>query len=376
MVGAARGAIRADNSFMFNTVVEPDILTIADADLAAPPMPIDDASEGTTRLSPDEAEAVLDVYSAAVVAVAERVGPSVVNIALEKDVAAQGPNGQRIYTVPGGGSGVVIAPDGYILSNSHVVHGARNLEVTLADGRTLPARLIGDDPATDLAVIQTTVGGLPAAQLGDSDGLKPGQLVIAIGNPLGFQVTVTAGVVSALGRSLRSGNGRLIENVIQTDAALNPGNSGGPLVDSRGRVVGINTAIIQGAQGICFAVPVNTARWVAGLLINEGRVRRAFLGVTAENRQIHVRVAREHGLASPVAVGVVDVAAGSPAAAAGVQPRDVITHLGETPLNGVDDLQRFLGRAEIGSTVPLRLLRRYAPIETEVTLIDGDGVTG
>lgn len=376
MVGAARGAIRADNSFMFNTVVEPDILTIADADLAAPPMPIDDASEGTTRLSPDEAEAVLDVYSAAVVAVAERVGPSVVNIALEKDVAAQGPNGQRIYTVPGGGSGVVIAPDGYILSNSHVVHRARNLEVTLADGRTLPARLIGDDPATDLAVIQTTVGGLPAAQLGDSDGLKPGQLVIAIGNPLGFQATVTAGVVSALGRSLRSGNGRLIENVIQTDAALNPGNSGGPLVDSRGRVVGINTAIIQGAQGICFAVPVNTARWVAGLLINEGRVRRAFLGVTAENRQIHVRVAREHGLASPVAVGVVDIAAGSPAAAAGVQPRDVITHLGETPLNGVDDLQRFLGRAEIGSTVPLRLLRRYAPIETEVTLIDGDGVTG
>ncbi len=376
MVGAARGAIRADNSFMFNTGVEPDVLTIAGADLAAPPMPIDDASEGTTRLSPDEAEAVLDAYSAAVVAVAERVGPSVVNIALEKDVAAQGPNGQRIYTVPGGGSGVVIAPDGYILSNSHVVHRARNLEVTLADGRTLPARLIGDDPATDLAVIQTTVGGLPAAQLGDSDGLKPGQLVIAIGNPLGFQATVTAGVVSALGRSLRSANGRLIENVIQTDAALNPGNSGGPLVDSRGRVVGINTAIIQGAQGICFAVPVNTARWVAGLLINEGRVRRAFLGVTAENRQIHVRVAREHGLASPVAVGVVDIAAGSPAAAAGVQPRDVITHLGETPLNGVDDLQRFLGRAEIGSTVPLRLLRRYAPIETEVTLIDGDGVTG
>ena len=361
---------------MSNTILETTALTIAATDLVAQPAPDHDPVEAPTRLSLDEAEAVLDAYSAAVVAVAERVGPTVVNIALEKDVAAQGPNGQRVYTVPGGGSGVVIAPDGYILSNSHVVHGARNLEVTLADGRTLPARLIGDDPATDLAVIQTTVGGLPAAQLGDSDGLKSGQFVIAIGNPLGFQATVTAGVVSALGRSLRSANGRLIENVIQTDAALNPGNSGGPLVDSRGRVVGVNTAIIQGAQGICFAVPVNTARWVAGLLINEGRVRRAFLGVTAESRQIHVRVAREHGLASPTAVGVVEVAEGSPAAAAGLQPRDVITHLGETPLNGVDDLQRFLGRAEIGSIVPLRLLRRYVPIEAEVTLIEADGMSG
>ena len=283
-------------------------------------------------------------------------------------MSPRGREGQRVYTVPGGGSGVIIAPDGYILSNSHVVHEARNLEVTFADGRTAPARVIGDDPATDLAVIQTTVGGLPAAQLGDSDTLKAGQLVIAIGNPLGFQATVTAGVVSAVGRSLRSSSGRLIENVIQTDAALNPGNSGGPLVDSRGRVVGINTAIIQGAQGICFAVPVNTARWVAGLLINEGRVRRAYLGVTAENRPIHVRVAREHGLSAPVAVGVVDVAAGSPAHAADLQSRDVITHLGETPLSGVDDLQRFLGRVEIGSTVKLRLLRRYVPIETEVTL--------
>ncbi len=329
--------------------------------------------EDAPRLTQEDAEAVLDAYSAAVVTVAERVGPSVVNISGEKDVTASGPGGQRVYTVPGGGSGVVIAPDGYILSNSHVVHDMRNLEVTLADGRTLPARLIGDDPATDLAVIQTTVGGLPAAQLGDSDGLKPGQMVIAIGNPLGFQATVTAGVVSALGRSLRSSSGRLIENVIQTDAALNPGNSGGPLVDSRGRVVGINTAIIQGAQGICFAVPVNTARWVAGLLINEGRVRRAYLGVTAENRPIHVRVAREHGLPTAVAVGVVAVAAESPAAVAGIAARDVITHLGETPLSGVDDLQRYLGRAEIGSIVPLRLLRRYVPMEVTVTLAAYEG---
>lgn len=326
------------------------------------------AIEESPRLSEEEAEAFLDAYSTAVVTVAERVSPAVVNIALQKDVTAQGPNGQRVYTVPGGGSGVIIAPDGYILSNSHVVHDAKNLEVTLSDGRTVPARVIGDDPATDLAVIQTTVGGLPAAQLGDSDGLKPGQLVIAIGNPLGFQATVTAGVISALGRSLRSSTGRLIENVIQTDAALNPGNSGGPLVDSRGRVVGINTAIIQGAQGICFAVPVNTARWVAGQLMKDGRIRRAYLGVSAENRPIHVRVAREHGLPTPVAVGVVTVAEGSPAAAAGLQPRDVITHLGETPLSGVDDLQRYLGRAEIGSTVHIRFLRRYAPMEAEVRL--------
>lgn len=324
--------------------------------------------DGAGFLSDELAGAVLDAYSAAVASVAERVGPSVVNIAVEKDAATSDRHGPRVYTVSGGGSGVVIAPDGYILSNSHVVHGAKSLEVTLADGRALPARVIGDDPSTDLAVIQTSVGGLAAAQLGDSESLKPGQLVIAIGNPFGFQATVTAGVVSALGRSLRSGSGRLIENVIQTDAALNPGNSGGPLVDSRGRVVGINTAIIQGAQGICFAVPVNTARWVAGLLINEGRVRRAYLGVAAESRPIHVRVAREHGLPASTAVGVVSVSAGSPAALAGIQPRDVITHLGAAPLGGVDDLQRFLGRAEIGSTVPVKLLRRYVPHEVTVTL--------
>lgn len=196
--------------------------------------PATEPASPQTSLTEAQAEAFLDAYSTAVVTVAERISPSVVNIAVEKDVTVEGRQGRRVQTVPSGGSGVVIAPDGYILSNSHVVHSARTLEVTMADGRTLPARLIGDDPATDLAVIQTTVSGLPAAQLGDSDTLRPGQLVIAIGNPLGFQATVTAGVVSALGRSLRSSTGRLIENVIQTDAALNPGNSGGPLVDSRG----------------------------------------------------------------------------------------------------------------------------------------------
>jgi len=335
-------------------------------------IPVESAAPQQT-LTDEQAEAFLDAYSTAVVTVAERVSPSVVNIAAEKDVTVETRQGRRVQTMPSGGSGVVIAPDGYILTNSHVVHDTRSLEVTMSDGRTIPARLIGDDPATDLAVIQTTVSGLPAAQLGDSDTLRPGQLVIAIGNPLGFQATVTAGVVSALGRSLRSSTGRLIDNVIQTDAALNPGNSGGPLVDSRGRVVGINTAIIQGAQGICFAVPVNTARWVAGMLMKEGRVRRAYLGISAESRPIHVRVAREHGLPSPLAVGVLTVAEGSPAALAGIQPGDVITHLDGNPMSGVDDLQRFLGRAEIGSTLPVSFLRRYVPMEAEVTLSQYEG---
>lgn len=339
-----------------------DVSLVSVSDQSAAPITPEPA------LTDQQAEAFLDAYSSAVVTVAERVSPSVVNIVVEKDVTVEGRQGRRVQTMPSGGSGVVIAPDGYVLTNSHVVHDARMLEVTMADGRTLPARLIGDDPATDLAVLQTTVSGLPAALLGDSDSLRPGQLVIAIGNPLGFQATVTAGVVSALGRSLRSSTGRLIENVIQTDAALNPGNSGGPLVDSRGRVVGINTAIIQGAQGICFAVPVNTARWVAGMLMKDGRIRRAYLGISAESRPIHVRVAREHGLPSPLAVGVLSVAAGSPAALAGLEARDVITHLADLPLSGVDDLQRFLGRAEIGSTLPVRYLRRYVPMETEVTL--------
>ena len=353
----SRLSLNPERTFAFVSVADPD------TNLAAP----------QPTLTDEQAEAFLDAYSTAVVTVAERVSPSVVNIATEKDVTVDGRQGRRVQTMPSGGSGVVIAPDGYILSNSHVVHGARSLEVTMADGRTLPARLIGDDPAIDRDVIQTTVSGLQAAQLGNSDVLRPGQLVIAIGNPLGFQATVTAGVVSALGRSLRSSTGRLIENVIQTDAALNPGNSGGPLVDSRGQVVGINTAIIQGAQGICFAVPVNTARWVAGMLMKEGRIRRAYLGVSAESRPIHVRVAREHGLPSPLAVGVLSVAAGSPAAQAGIEPRDVITHLDGLPLAGVDDLQRFLGRAEIGSVLPVRFLRRYVPMEVEVTLSQYEG---
>ncbi len=316
----------------------------------------------------EEAEAVLDAYSQAVVTVAEKVGPAVVNIAATKRATARTPQGPRPFEATGAGSGVIIAPDGYILTNSHVVHDATRLEVTLGDGRTLPVEPVGNDPATDLAVIRVNAGGLPVAEFGDSDRLRVGQLVIAIGNPLGFQATVTAGVVSALGRSLRSQTGRPIENIIQTDAALNPGNSGGPLIDSRGRLVGINTAIIQGAQGICFAVPVNTVRWIVGLLINEGRVRRAFLGITGEPRPLHARLVREHGLAAPAGIGVVQVVPGSPADRAGIAPGDTVIALDSQPVADVDDMQRFLNRAPIGATVQVGLLRRGRRLDLPAVL--------
>lgn len=299
----------------------------------------------------------LDSYSQTVVGVVEKVGPAVVKITAVRRGTARTPSGLVPFEAPGAGSGVIIAPDGYVLTNSHVVHHAARLEVGLADGRTFPATLVGDDPATDLAVIRVEATGLPTAPLGDSDRLRVGQLVVAIGNPLGFQATVTAGVVSALGRSLRSQSGRLIENVIQTSAPLNPGNSGGPLVDSRGRVVGINTAIIQGAQGICFAIPSNTARWVAGLLIRDGQVRRAFLGIAGEMRPLPRYLAREHGLAAPTGIGVVQVVPGSPADQAGIMTGDVIISIDGKPVSSVDDLQRFLGRAPIGTSVTVGIIR-------------------
>ena len=242
----------------------------------------------------DEAE--LDAYSRAVSGAVERVGPSVVNLSVMGEVRTQrGP-----FEVRGAGSGFVLTPDGYILTNNHVVEKARQLEASLPDGRAFRAEVVGTDPMTDLAVVrvQGNFGGqFPAVQLGNSERLRVGQLAIAIGNPHGLQTTVTAGVISALGRTLPAPNGRrLIENVIQTDAPLNPGNSGGPLVDSRGRVIGVNTAIAPGAQGICFAIPINTGRWVAGLLIREGRVRRAYLGVGTEQRPIPASWRRRHEL--------------------------------------------------------------------------------
>ena len=308
----------------------------------------------------EEAERLLDAYSQAVVTVAEKVSPAVVSIAIHRRPKwhpHMARSGMRAPEVTGAASGVIIAPDGYILTNSHVVRNARKLDVGLSDGATYPAEIVGDDPATDLAVIRINAINLPVAELGDSDALRVGQLVIAIGNPLGFQATVTAGVVSALGRSLRTESGRLIENIIQTDAALNPGNSGGPLVDSRGRVVGINTAIIQHAQGICFAIPVNTARWVAGMLIKEGKVRRAYLGISAQQRPLIPRWARRLRLDQPYAVWVLTVEPGGPAGRAGLQPGDILVSLNGHSLGGVDDLSRLLTSSVIGTEMIVEVLR-------------------
>jgi S1-C subfamily serine protease len=272
------------------------------------------------------------------------------------------------FEVKGMGSGVVIAPDGYVLTNSHVVHGAHKIEVSLADSRSFPAQMIGEDSATDLAVIRMPGVNLPIAELGNSERLNVGQLVIAIGNPYGFQCTVTAGVVSALGRSLRSQNGRLIENIIQTDAALNPGNSGGPLVDSHGRVVGINTAIIQHAQGICFAVPVNTARWVAGMLIKEGKIRRAYLGISGSRRPIHPRLVRTYRLRNESGVLIEAINTGSPAERAGMRNGDIIIACGDEATANVDSLHRLLTKTSIGEALHLSVIRGTDLVELTVRL--------
>jgi S1-C subfamily serine protease len=291
---------------------------------------------------PSVEQELLDSYSRTVTSAVERVAPSVVNVEIRG----------------GSGSGFVFTPDGLILTNSHVVSGTDFVWVTLLDGRRLRADVIGDDPDTDLAVLRVSAHDLPAVTLGDSARLVPGQLVIAIGNPFGFQHTVTAGVVSALGRGLRSRTGRLMENLIQTDAALNPGNSGGPLVTSASAVVGINTAIIRGGQGIAFAVPMNTARAVISALIQHGRVRRAVLGVSAQTTAIPRRLVHAHALASDRGVLVSEVQQGSPADAAGLQPGDILIDFGGAPVTDVDSLHRLLTGDYIGQPVPLRVLRR------------------
>lgn len=315
---------------------------------------------------PSHDGSLLDAYSRAVTAAVETVSPSVVNVEVHQVVTSAGKRG-RSARQPGepaeprerrgGGSGFVFTPDGLILTNSHVVHDARRIEVTLADGRRTPAHTIGDDPATDLAVIRIDASGLQAAPLGDSQQLRPGQMAIAIGNPYGFQSTVTAGVISALGRSLRSYSGRLIEDVIQTDAALNPGNSGGPLVDSRGHVIGVNTATILPAQGICFAIGINTAKFVASRLLRDGRIRRSYIGVSAQTVPIHRRVVRFYGLTRETGVVVVGVEDRSPARTAGVREGDVIVALDEKPVAGVDDLHRWLTDAQVGTRCALTVIR-------------------
>jgi S1-C subfamily serine protease len=309
---------------------------------------------------PIEDQALLDAYSRAVIDVVDRIGPAVVRI----DVRAK--NGRA---AGGTGSGVIVAPDGLVLTNSHVVSGQEGrgtrgadgipqITVATVDGRSLSAQVVGDDPDTDLALVRVDAPvTLPAAPLGNSKLLKRGQLVIAIGNPLGFESTVTTGVVSALGRSLRARSGRLIDDVIQTDAALNPGNSGGPLVSSRGEVVGINTAVILGAQGICFAVAANTANFVLGELVRHGRVRRAYIGIAAQQIAIPRRLRHAASLNQESAILAASVEPGSPAEQAGLKTRDIILSLDGTAVTGGDDLIRLLAGDKIGRTVEIEILR-------------------
>ena len=306
---------------------------------------------------PDDGQ-LLDAYSQTVAAVVARVAPSVVNIRV-----VSGERGQ------GSGSGFVLTPDGFILTNSHVVHGARELEVTLHDTRTFPARLVGTDPDTDLAVIRVfpAAGGLPAARLADSARVRVGQVAVAVGSPYGFQQTVTAGIVSALGRTMRADSGRLMDDILQTDAALNPGNSGGPLLNSAGEVIGVNTAVILPAQGICFAIGSNTAQFVAAWLIKEGRIRRSSIGVAGQNVSLHPRVVRFHQLPVERGVLVASVEPGSPAERAGLRVNDVIVGFKGQSLGTIDELHKKLVAKEIGVPSPVMVIRGTEKLFVVVT---------
>ncbi|HVW25897.1 MAG TPA: trypsin-like peptidase domain-containing protein [Polyangiaceae bacterium] len=311
--------------------------------------------------------ALLDAYSRAVTGVASTVSPSVVKIDVRG--ASRATAGRRAEPDPGDGvgSGFVFTPDGYVMTNSHVVHGAKGIRVTFPDGESVHADLVGDDPETDVAVVKAWERDLPAVTLGDSAALQVGQLVVAIGNPLGFQCTVTAGVVSALGRSLRGKAGRLIDDVIQTDAALNPGNSGGPLVTSAGHVIGVNTAMIPAAQGICFAIAVNTAKFVAGRLLRDGKITRSFIGVAGQTVPLVRKLVRHHGLATEGGVLVVSVEGGSPAARSGVRDGDIIVSFAGEPVRGIDDLHRQLTDERVGATTNLTVLRGVQLVELPIT---------
>jgi len=304
-------------------------------------------------------EGLLDAYSRAVISAAEQVSPSVVNIEGFGQAHHRHATGPRSAPeMHSNGSGFIFTPDGFILTNSHVVHDASRIDITLADGRRMPADLVGDDPETDLAVVRIGASHLVPAQLGDAHTVRVGQLVIAIGNPYGFQCTVTAGVVSALGRSLRSQGGRLIDDIIQTDAALNPGNSGGPLVTAQGKVIGINTAVILPAQGLCFAIAVNTATFVAGRLIKDGRIRRSYVGVGGQNVALPRSLMRMQQLSVTSGVLVVAVEPQSPAQRAGVLEGDVIVGYGSQPIAGIDALHRLLTDAQVHVRASLTVLRR------------------
>jgi len=349
--------------------VAPKLVTLSDGADAAPPL--------AAGPQPAADATLLDAYSRAVISAAAQVSPSVVNIEVrrrpsERRRAAVDPTrDDPARDVPAGsGSGFVFTPDGFVMTNSHVVHGASAIEVTLTDGRTAAAQVVGDDPWTDVAVVRITAGDLAPARLGDSRALQVGQLVVAIGSPFGFQTTVTAGVVSALGRSLRSQTGHLIDNLIQTDAALNPGNSGGPLVNSAGEVVGVNTAVVAPAQGICFALAVNTAQYVASRLIRDGRLAHGRIGVVAQNVQVQRRVVRFFGLTSESGVLVAGVEPGSPAQTAGLREGDLIVGGGGRDLPDVDALHRLLTEHEVGRPLTLTVVRRTQRREFDVTPVE------
>ena len=317
--------------------------------------PIRDATQ------PDDSE-LLDAYSRTVVSAVARVAPAVVNIDVKQRVSA----GRGERELSGNGSGFVIAPDGFILTNSHVVHDAIVIVVNLPDGREYPARLTGDDPDTDLAVIRIDAPQLTHVRLANSETLRVGQLVVAIGNPLGFEASVTAGVISALGRSMHANSGRLIDNIIQTDAALNPGNSGGPLVNSAGEVVGVNTAMIRPAQGICFAIASNTAKFVAGWLIKDGKIRRSYIGVAGQTVPIHKRIVRFYNLPLETGVLVVSVEKNSPAERAGLREGDLVVAFNDQPIGSVHHLHKVLVGDQIGVSAALTIVRHTERLELPI----------
>ncbi len=316
-----------------------------------------EAVAGPASVSPPADAGLLDAYSQAVVHAVEQVGPSVAKIEVK------GRGGQR----QGSGSGFLITPDGFLLTNSHVVHGAKKIEVILADGRRPDAHIVGDDPDTDLAVVRVYAPQLRPVRLGESKSIRVGQLAIAIGNPYGFQASVTAGVVSAVGRSFRASTGRLMDDIIQTDAALNPGNSGGPLVNSRGEVIGVNTAVILPAQGLCFAIGIDTAKHVAAWLIKEGRVRRSYIGVGGQNTPVHRRLVRHYHLPEATGVLIIAVAPGSPAARAGLREGDVVVEFAGQPVPSIDGLHKLLTGERVGVESPLTIIRGTEKLTLQIT---------
>ncbi len=315
---------------------------------------------------PYDNEGLLDAYSSSVIYASEKASPAVVNI----DVFQKDPRYRESAHSPrkaGSGSGFFFTPDGFLLTNSHVVRGAQEMEITLLDGSSHPGRLIGEDPDSDLAVVRVDdASGFHPAVLGSSQALRPGQLVAAIGSPLGFQTTVTAGVVSALGRSLRSQSGRLIDNIIQTDAALNPGNSGGPLVNSRGEVVGVNTAMIPSAQGLCFAIAIDTAKRAAMQIMKYGRVRRGYIGIGGQNIDIPRQIARHFGLSAEKGVLIVAVEDDSPAKRAGLMERDVLVEFQGSPVENMDDLHRLLCEEKLGEITSLTIIRKSVKLDLRI----------